>query len=468
MSDTDEQPHLVPMETPNQNITSSVLHRVFTSSPSSKESSNSPENIELSSLVPSNSYLPRDRRSTGHLPSAIPLGVPDSLLSQAPVHLTTPIPEDKYRMRIGMESGGGGRMKSVSKERLDMSPTPEPTFPDEEGRTASGGMLEHQRLSSSERSRETSVEVSMEMAQDARDKVKMEEKEVVCPLGLEVVSENEAEKDDLDFKELKLEGDLAERTSLEVSGGLESGDGHSAAGDAGNAGLSYGDPISMEPSKQALATAVAVEVADFGSCVDSERKTTDEEEKGQTSQEERAESSGSSREYSEPNAPPVAALNVPLISVDSVVAKPPRLNGNLSLATSSAGPDDEEPTPLTSPCATSDSVRGEKCRVDATAAPDASEVGVSILSDNQAQVSNGHLAVDRDDESRAESEKDSMADKGMPSTEQNHKLEGSCSSQLSNSYDKRREHATGEDGSYLDGKEFSHGRNYEDEIEMFL
>ena len=72
-----------------------------------------------------------------------------------------------------------------------MSPTPEPQFPDEEGLTASGGLLQQQRMSSSERSREESIENSLEMSLENSEEVDTEI-DTVCPLGLELIAENES------------------------------------------------------------------------------------------------------------------------------------------------------------------------------------------------------------------------------------------------------------------------------------
>jgi len=488
MNDPDGQVHhMMPSETPRQKISSSVVHRVFTSP--SKELKNSPDNIELSSLVPSDSYLTRENLSPGHLSPAIPLGVSDVLLGQAPVHLTTPIPEDKHRTRIGDETGSW-RMKGISKERLDMSPTPEPNFPDEEGRTASGGMLEHQRMSSSERSRETSVELSVELEQ---------EKEAVCPLGLEIVLENETMEDGGgDLEELNLKEGLCEGTSLEVG----AGDGESCDGSPnpviavietnaetsnGGPATSVSDPVSSEPPEQAVRT-VAVEVAAVVASADSEVVAVKEEEKGQMSQ---VLTVSGSREDNERKDPLTTSDS--LLNLTDESAKPTELNGDLSLPVSSAetGMDSAKlPNPLSSHPFMPESIRDEMCRVEVTAAPPHASEGVSeavLSSDQLLQVHNGTVA---DDGERSQAEantsadvpllqdsvKDSIevsvADQNVVPTEnkavQNHKPEDCCNSKLSDSYDRRKEQSVGEGGSYLDSEEFSHSRNYEDEMEMFL
>ncbi len=201
---------LVPRPSPPNELTASVLHRVFTPPQlSSRESSNSSHNIELSSLVPSfdgSGGLPTTLPNPS-LPPPLPLGM--AMLDQTSVRLTTPIPEtDHHRVGVG------------GVQRLSLSPTPEPHFPDEEGLTASGGLLERQRMSSSERSREQSFERSLEMSMEKEERNRdseREEKETVCPLGLELIAENGKLREERSGDQV-METEVMNRTSVDGGG----------------------------------------------------------------------------------------------------------------------------------------------------------------------------------------------------------------------------------------------------------
>lgn len=169
------------------------------------------QTIEMSSLkMPDrpSSY----RLSSSDLPPALTLGVALPSLDEGPVRLTLPAPPDALYTASGSDMGIGTRGRSDMLH--DLSPTPEPShYPgsdvgeeEEEGLTASGGLLQF-RENSSERSTETKLE-KLDGIEEVTGEVK--EEEIVCPLGVELRSEEN------DLKQInRLNGESSDEISPE-------------------------------------------------------------------------------------------------------------------------------------------------------------------------------------------------------------------------------------------------------------